>query len=896
MIFLNSLAGMVRVVVETLLNSIWQGIALTAVVFCLLCVFRQINAATRYLIWFVILLVVVSLPLLNGMPISSGVSTISSAIFGVYQRFVSDDSQPDNTSLSEKAAVNRRPIPFSQEEVNMLQSSIPNSLEEIASEERAGEVTLSEQTQKASALDNSQPTSRRFLIPLLLGRWSLLLFFGWILTTMGMLVRVVKGYRYAQRLKQSCFPLAPKYQDRFHRWLKSIGIRRGVRLCGSHEIHAPMAIGLIKPVILIPRRLVDGLTDAEFDLVLLHELAHLKRWDDWTNFAQKLTEALLFFHPAVWWIGRRLYIEREIACDDWVVALSGESRSYAFCLTKLIEFGLWLRRPAVATGAAWSKKNITRRIEMLLDKKRNATHRFSKLGVLAILCALTIAFVSSIKILPVVALTESSSSAVEPSSQTKESAEVSDGNKQTAEIGHASQTSVKSEQQQLVSELAKALRNESEEVRLNIVEVLKEIGQPAVPALTEALSDESEKVREKAADAIGDIGEKAQAAVPALIEMLNDVSEEVRVEAADALGDMRASSQEAISALIKALSDESKDLRRIAAEALGNIGEPAKDAVPALMEVLNDESEAVRRKAIEALGDISAAAKSAVPALMEILNDESKSLRRKAIEALGEIGTPAAPAVPALIKALNSKSDDIQEEASKALGKIGEPAIPELEKALRYGSKSLRRQIANLLGDIGEPAVPLLIEMLNDTSESMRREAADELGDIGELAAPAVPALMKALSDESERVRREATDALEDIGSVAAPALIKALNDPSESVRRAAADLLGDIEASSQETISALIQALNDESKKVRWEAADSLGDLKATSREAVSALIQILDDESDDVRRRAVEALGEIGAPAQTIVPALIKAMRDESEKVRREAAKALKQIGAPE
>ena len=71
--------------------------------------------------------------------------------------------------------------------------------------------------------------------------------------------------------------------------------------------------------------------------MLLHELAHLRRWDDWTKLAQRLAEAIFFFHPAIYWIARNLNLEREVACDDWVVVHTGRTKPYALCLTRLVE-------------------------------------------------------------------------------------------------------------------------------------------------------------------------------------------------------------------------------------------------------------------------------------------------------------------------------------------------------------------------------------------------------------------------------------------------------------------------------------------------------------------------------------------------------------------------------
>jgi len=77
----------------------------------------------------------------------------------------------------------------------------------------------------------------------------------------------------------------------------------------------PTAIGFFQPAVIVPAWTLRELSAEELHSVLLHELAHLRRWDDWTNLAQELVGALFFFHPAVWRIGSRLSLEREMACD-----------------------------------------------------------------------------------------------------------------------------------------------------------------------------------------------------------------------------------------------------------------------------------------------------------------------------------------------------------------------------------------------------------------------------------------------------------------------------------------------------------------------------------------------------------------------------------------------------
>jgi hypothetical protein len=194
-----------------------------------------------------------------------------------------------------------------------------------------------------------------------------------------MLGRVAWSYVHLRRLKNGSAPLDRAYQERLDRWL---GRRGTVALMSADEITVPLAAGLAKPAILLPRGLAEQLSRGELDQVVLHELAHLRRGDDWTNLAQKIVEALFFFHPAVRFIGRQLNIDREIACDDWAITLTGKPKPYAACLTKLVELTGRVEAPALAPGGWTTRKQIVRRVEMSLNRRRNASPRLSRVGLL----------------------------------------------------------------------------------------------------------------------------------------------------------------------------------------------------------------------------------------------------------------------------------------------------------------------------------------------------------------------------------------------------------------------------------------------------------------------------------------------------------------------------------
>jgi len=148
---------------------------------------------------------------------------------------------------------------------------------------------------------------------------------------------------------------------------------RPATLCVSDQVSVPTVIGFMNPAVVIPRWLLQELSPSELQQILLHELAHLQRWDDWTNLAQKILKALLFFHPAAWWIEKQLSLEREMACDDAVVAETANPRAYAECLTHLAEKSFVRRSLALAQAALGRIRQTSLRVAQILNADRPST-------------------------------------------------------------------------------------------------------------------------------------------------------------------------------------------------------------------------------------------------------------------------------------------------------------------------------------------------------------------------------------------------------------------------------------------------------------------------------------------------------------------------------------------
>jgi len=203
--------------------------------------------------------------------------------------------------------------------------------------------------------------------------WITGVFLGWaVIASLGVL-RVFFGLWHLQRLRLSSTVIDPTTLDpRLRRTLEEFSARK-VTLAVSERVEVPAAIGLFKARIVLPAWSLQELSTEELNLILIHEVAHLRRWDDWTNLAQKGLRALFFFHPAIWWVENQISLAREMACDDVVLSKQVSPHSYAECLVSVAEKSFVRRSLLLAQAAVSRMRHTTQRVAQILDRNRPAT-------------------------------------------------------------------------------------------------------------------------------------------------------------------------------------------------------------------------------------------------------------------------------------------------------------------------------------------------------------------------------------------------------------------------------------------------------------------------------------------------------------------------------------------
>lgn len=116
---------------------------------------------------------------------------------------------------------------------------------------------------------------------------------------------------------------------------RAMGVSNAPTVAYSHRIQVPIVVGLLRPMILLPASIATGIVPQDFAAIISHELAHVRRYDLWFNLLQRLIESFLFFHPGVWYLSRRMTFERELCCDDLVVATGLQPMRYAEALLQV---------------------------------------------------------------------------------------------------------------------------------------------------------------------------------------------------------------------------------------------------------------------------------------------------------------------------------------------------------------------------------------------------------------------------------------------------------------------------------------------------------------------------------------------------------------------------------
>ncbi len=203
----------------------------------------------------------------------------------------------------------------------------------------------------------------------------------WLAGVLVFWVRLVGGWVVTARMRSMLVRRAPpEWQEILGRLSERMGLSRPVRLLISALVQVPTVVGWLRPVVLVPVGALGGLPAEQLEALLLHELAHIRRHDYLVNILQSVAEALLFYHPAVWWVSGHIRAERELCCDDMAVAVSGDPLTYARALAQLESY----RPPPFSAAVAANGGSLSNRIARLLGQSRPPVRTGLGPGVLTV--------------------------------------------------------------------------------------------------------------------------------------------------------------------------------------------------------------------------------------------------------------------------------------------------------------------------------------------------------------------------------------------------------------------------------------------------------------------------------------------------------------------------------
>ena len=227
-------------------------------------------------------------------------------------------------------------------------------------------------------------------VRLTLAGWGAIL---WIVGAALLIGRILIGYGIVWCLRQQAQVQrdGPLF-DALRQARRTLDCYPKVEVATSPSIGSPMALGILRPLIVFPADLVEKLSADKLALILIHELAHVRRWDNLTLLLHRLVSAVLFFHPAVWLCGRMLRREAEQACDDLVVCATGRSEAYARGLAHVAEraahFNPLIRRIPTMNAFAATESDLARRIRRTLGGSVRQMSTRARVLAVVLLCPL----------------------------------------------------------------------------------------------------------------------------------------------------------------------------------------------------------------------------------------------------------------------------------------------------------------------------------------------------------------------------------------------------------------------------------------------------------------------------------------------------------------------------
>ena len=332
----------------TLVHFLWQGLAVAVLVGVLVKVLRLNHGNARYTTYLLAFVTMIACPVVTFTAIDIPTSPDTELVSGAKSTKVIDSSS--YTALSAGDI-----LPESE----ISSPAMPTLADSILLGQRISDL-----------LNVSMP-------------WVLVI---WMVGVVVLSGRLLMGFVGLYRWRHHLEPLPERLAQRIASLSEGLGMRGFPGVFISPTVLQAMAVGYLRPMVLLPAAMITQMQPEMLEAVIAHELAHIRRLDLWVNLAQRVTETLLFYHPAVWWLSNCLRSERELCCDELAVKATGERITYAVTLESVGRSRFMAKQPILATCLGQDNKPTLSRVRHILGltpTQRNCP--FWLAGVIAVL-------------------------------------------------------------------------------------------------------------------------------------------------------------------------------------------------------------------------------------------------------------------------------------------------------------------------------------------------------------------------------------------------------------------------------------------------------------------------------------------------------------------------------
>ena len=693
----------------------------------------------------------------------------------------------------------------------------------------------------------------------------------WMLGVLILSVRLAYGWIAARRLRtRGTRDVSAALQNVLARLAARLRVNRPVRLLESLLVEVPAVIGWLRPVVLVPASALTGLTPQQLEVLLAHELAHVRRYDYLVNLFQCVIETLLFYHPAVWWVSRRIREEREHCCDDLAVRVCGDPHLYATALVSMERIRATTPRLALAaTGGGGSLITRVRRLVLPTTARTEYFPRWTAglAGVLAV----------------TVALLATGSDRLAVASATHIAADTTRVRPDTV-LRHPDPS-------QPLAQRWDWARNQARQLNRHMYWVGYTIKRP-VWLEHSVYVDRGMEVTGQNITISGRMYGNFQGFMFRGVRLAPLTGAGDSDDIALLFGFTDQNGKPVLTHVHVASAYLPVDFRGRSLLWLGSATDA--ESLPIVQDLFAAASNPdLREDVVSALG-IHGSSDVVVPLLVRLLTGrEADGVREQAAEWLGF--HPSAGAVVALSTAARTDaSGDVRRRASESLGDNTLPAATDSSIAIAKtaGDPDARRAaVEGLVQKSDDRAHTALVSIAqNDRDEDVERAAVEALGELS--SGRGLPAVREiARNHRSSDVRRTAVETLaEHLPPPEAIALLESIatNDANADVQRTAVEKLGEL-APTAETVRFLSTLLsNSRTEDVQRQALETLGNLK--DERAYSLLVDVArTNPSSDVRRKAIETLGESGHPDSVLAVLSDLARRTNDPEAAGEAIEAL-------